>query len=281
MRIVLTGGAGRLGGVVAQRLLSSGHSLLILDRQHPQLAALAGVPFQHSDLSDAEALRQAFAGHDALVHLAAIPNPIGHAQEAVFANNVVTSYNALLAAADAGVRKVCMASSINAIGGAFSRRARYDYFPVDESHSSYNEEAYSLSKWVGEAQADSIARLHGDMTISSLRFHGLTKRVERTDPALPDVPPERRIRVANHLWGYTDMDSAADAVEKTLHAAFAGHQAFFVVAPHTIFSPDVSSRALAAKHYPDVPIRGAFEANASFYDCGKAGRMLGWAHQDV
>ncbi len=280
MRVVLTGGSGRLGSVVASQLLASRHELLILDRQPPKLESLAAVCFEQSDLSEADALRRLFAGFDALVHLAAIPNPIGHAPETVFANNAVTSYNALLAAAEAGVRRVCMASSINAIGGAFSRRARYDYLPVDESHPSYNEDAYSLSKWVGEAQADSIARLHADMTISSLRFHGLTKRAERSDATLQDVPPERRVRVVNHLWAYTDIDSAAIAVEKTLHASFGGHQAFFIVAPRTIFSADIASRDLAAEHFPGTPIRGPLPANAGFYDCGKAERMLGWVHQD-
>ncbi len=280
MRVALTGGSGRLGSVVAVHLLACGHDLLILDRQPPKLEALAAVRFEQSELNDTDALRRLFAGCDALVHLAAIPNPIGHAPEMVFANNAVTSYNALLAAADAGVRKVCMASSINAIGGAFSRRARYDYLPVDEAHPSYNEDAYSLSKWVGEAQADSIARLHAGMTISSLRFHGLTKRAERSDAALPDVPPERRLRVVNHLWAYTDIDSAAIAVEKTLHATFTGHQAFFIVAPRTIFSSDIASRDLADEHFPGTPLRAPLLANAGFYDCAKAERLLGWVHQD-
>lgn len=110
----------------------------------------------------------------------------------MFANNVVTAYNVLLAAAETGVTRICLASSINAIGGAWSRSARYDYLPLDEAHPSYNEDAYSLSKWVGEAQADSIARRYAGVAISSLRLHGLNKRLERTDASLAGIPAEFR-----------------------------------------------------------------------------------------
>jgi hypothetical protein len=45
----------------------------------------------------------------------------------------------LSAAATLGIQRVCSASSINAIGGAFSRAPRYDYFPIDEQHPTYVE----------------------------------------------------------------------------------------------------------------------------------------------
>ena len=81
-------------------------------------------------------------------------------------NNVVSSYNALRAAATAGVRRVCQASSVNAIGGRFSRwPPRYDYFPVDEQHPTYAEDPYSLSKWICEQQADAIAALESALPV--------------------------------------------------------------------------------------------------------------------
>jgi nucleoside-diphosphate-sugar epimerase len=281
LRIVVTGGSGRFGTVVVKLLAAQGHEIVLLDRQRPKDELPAGVRFRTSDLGDAAALRGLFGGFDALVHLAAIPNPLHHPPETVFANNVVTTYNVLLAAAETGVTKICLASSINAIGGAWSRRARYDYLAVDEAHPSYNEDAYSLSKWVGEAQADSIARRYDGLTISSLRLHGLNKRVERTDASLAGVPAELQRRVVNHLWGYVDIDSAARAVALSLQATFIGHEAFFIVAPRTIFSPDIASRDMAARHYPDVPLRAALHENAGFYDCAKAGRLLGWRHEDL
>src|SRR6202011_523388 len=94
-----------------------------------------------------------------------------HADYVVHNNNVAGSYNVLSAAARLGITRVCQASSINATGGAFSRRPRYDYFPLDEVHPTYNEDPYSLSKWICEQQGDSFARRYEHMSIASLRFH--------------------------------------------------------------------------------------------------------------
>jgi UDP-glucose 4-epimerase len=281
LKTVLTGGSGRFGAVVAKLLAGQGHEILLLDRQPPKDELPAGVRFEANDLGDAAVLRSLFAGFERVVHLAAIPNPLHHPPETVFANNVVTTYNVLLAAAETGVTKICLASSINAIGGAWSRRARYDYLPVDEAHPSYNEDAYSLSKWVGEAQADSIARRYAGLTISSLRLHGLNKRLERTDASLAGIPAESRHRVVNHLWGYVDIESAAKAVALSLRATFTGHEAFFIVAPRTVFLPEIASRDLAARHYPGVPLHAALHENAGFYDCAKSERLLGWRHKDL
>ena len=59
---------------------------------------------------------------------------MSHANHVVFNENSAGNYNALSAAATVGIKRVCLASSINAIGGVFSRQPRYDYFPLDEQH---------------------------------------------------------------------------------------------------------------------------------------------------
>ena len=47
-------------------------------------------------------------------------------------------------------------------------------------------------------------------------------------------------------------------------------------------APDIAlnenSRDLAARHFPGVPIRGAFDGRASFMTSAKAERLLGWVH---
>jgi UDP-glucose 4-epimerase len=283
MRVVITGGAGRFGAVTARRLSAAGHELVLLDRSEPKFELPAGSTFALDDLSSRARLHKHFAGAQAVVHLAAIPQPMTDPAEMVFDNNVTTTYHVLLAAVDAGVTHVCSASSINAIGAAYSRAAHFDYFPVDEQHPTYNEDPYSLSKWVGELAADSIARLHPHMTISSLRLHGLgkIKDRERRDPTMADIPPELRRRAVNHLWGYVDIDSSAEAVERCLHATFRGHEVFFIVSPRTVFVPEVSSAELAATHFPDVPLRTFLEANAGLFSCDKALQLLGWRHSDI
>jgi UDP-glucose 4-epimerase len=280
MNIGLTGVSGRFGTVVTRLLLAEGHRVRGIDRAEPAQPLPDGVAFAQDDLSDRARLSALLCGCDALIHLAAIPQPRSDPPEVVFGNNVLTSYNALLAAVDCGIRKICLASSINAIGGAYSKDARYDYFPVDEQHPTYNEDAYSLSKWVMEAQADSIARAHPGLTISSLRIHGLGKRVERSGPDDPTIPADRRHAVRNHLWAYVDVQSAARATLLALHADFTGHEVFFIVAPRTIFGASTASADLAARHYPGTPVHKSLPGNAGFYDCSKADRLLGWRHED-
>lgn len=284
MKVAVTGGNGRFGRVVIAHLVRSGYDVVNIDRTLPEGASAdppnAGT-FISLDLADLPALTRALEGCDAVIHLAAIPSPVHVPEPDVYVNNTITSYNVLFAAADLGIEKVCLASSINAIGGAYSRTARYDYFPVDERHPTYNEDAYSLSKWVMEQQADSFARRHERMTIASLRLHGLHKlSTRRTLEEINQLDEVVRRRVANHLWAYTDIDAAARACIAALHATYTGHEVFFIVAPTTIFTPDIHSAELARQFYPGVPIVGDLSSNAGFYNCAKAERLLGWRHDD-
>ena len=131
------------------------------------------------DTRDYANLAEGLRGCDALVHLAAHRSPLTQPDTVVYNDNTISSYNALSAAAALGISRVCLASSVNALGGAFSRRARYDYFPLDEDHPTYAEDPYSLSKWVLECQADAFARRYLTMQIASLRFHWLMESRER------------------------------------------------------------------------------------------------------
>ncbi len=207
-----------------------------------------------------------------MIHMAAIPTPTRNPDHVVHNNNVVGSYNALRAAVENGILRICQASSVNAIGQAYSRAPRYDYFPIDEDHPNYAEDPYSLSKWICEQQADAFARRYEGISIASMRFHWV----------LPDrgVAAERYRdpgwRVEKHLWAYTRRDAAADACLRAVAADLGGHEVFYIVAPDT--AADTPSRELAARHFPDVPIRGDFPGRSSFMTSAKAGRLLGWVH---
>ncbi len=278
MDIAVTGGSGRLGQVVIAHLIAQGrHTLRSLDRALSQrMRQFAGAvrPIQ-LDLADLPALTGALRGCEAVIHLAAHPGPHGQPPGVVYANNTLASFNLLYAASSLGIQQVCLASSVNAVGGAGSRSGRYDYFPVDETHPTYNEDDYSLSKWVMEQQADSFARRNPEMTLSSLRFH-----------ALPDEPVEPQGSLegadgpgARTLWGWTLIGEAARACELAIQASYSGHEVFFITAPRT--NSTIPSMELARYAYPSVPVRGDLSGHKSFYDCSKAARMLGWVHSNV
>jgi len=270
MKIAVTGGNGRFGRVVVRLLKNGGHDVLNIDQAASERHN-SDVPFFAANMRDLDALTNALQGHDGVVHLAAIPSPQSAPAPEVYANNTIGSYHVLFACAQLGIKKVCLASSINSIGGAYSRAARYDYFPVDEAHPTYNEDAYSLSKWVLEAQADSFARRYEDMTLSTLRFHGLV-------PTRYDGTPRMESpTMVNHLWAYTHIDDAAKACELCLQATWRGHERFFIVGPRTVVT--VPSLELAARFYPQTKLNGDLSGDRSFYDCSKAKRLLGWEHR--
>jgi nucleoside-diphosphate-sugar epimerase len=275
MRIAITGGSGRIGRAVTQQALSHGHSVVCIDQAPPaQDTAHPHVTFIQADLTHYPDFEQALHGCDALVHLAAIPSPRAHPDHVVHNNNVVCSYNALSAAVRLGISRVCQASSINAVGGAYSRWPHYDYFPLDEQHLTYNEDPYSLSKWICEQQADSFARRYADMTIASLRFHWVVP--DRAAAAQrQDELGEMSVK---HLWAYTRLAAAARACLLALTAPFQGHAALYIVAPET--TAQTPSLELKRQFFPDVPLRGDLSGNRGFFSCHKAEQLLGWRHDE-
>jgi UDP-glucose 4-epimerase len=277
MRIAVTGGSGELGRTLVPYLLEPGHAVVSIDRTLPPPDFSRPRPWAEHMAADTRDFGQVVGclrGCDAVIHLAAHRSPMGQPDTVVYVDNTASSYNVLSAAATLGINRVCLASSINAIGGAFSRAPRYEYFPVDEQHPTYAEDPYSLSKWVLEQQADAFARRFEDMRIASLRFHGLMDSRERAAKFATFPHPIH----ARHLWAYTLLSAASRACLLAITADFSGHEVFYIVAPDTTMSEP--SLDLARQHYPDTPIRGDLSGHAGFFDCGKAERLLGWKHEE-
>jgi len=271
MKIGVTGGNGDMGRSLIPYLLEQNHTIISLDRTLPAERA-PGVSFLIADTRDFGQMVASFQGCDALIHLAAIRAPVNHPHPVVYADNTISSYNVLYAASVLGIKRVCLASSINAIGGAFSRSPRYDYFPVDEKHPTYSEDPYSLSKWVLEQQGDAFARRYEWMTIASLRFHMLIDERARAVQATARMGGN----AIRHLWSYTLLHEASRACLLSITADFTGHEVFYITAPHT--AAEAPSLELAHEHYPHTEIRGDLSDHTGFINCAKAGQILGWKH---
>jgi UDP-glucose 4-epimerase len=274
MRIAVTGGTGRVGRAIVEMALADGHEVVSIDQTPPtNNTQQPKLTFIQADLTDYQAFLQAIRGSDALIHMAAIPAPGHHPDHQVHNNNVVTSYNALRAAVEVGITRVCQASSVNATGLAYSRWPHFDYFPLDEQHPTYNEDPYSLSKWICEEQGNSFARRYEKMVIASLRFHGVVPKRSDMVQALHHGHTDA---MTKNLWAYTLSEAASRSCLLSLTADFTGHEVFYIVAPDTI--TNTASLELKEKFYPDVPVRGDLSGNKSFFDSSKAERMLGWKH---
>jgi nucleoside-diphosphate-sugar epimerase len=279
MQIGVTGGNGDLGRVLIPHLLAQGHAVVSLDRalpSQPPNAAPGRLAYKVADVRSFGEVVASLAGCEAVIHLAAHRSPGGAPDHLVYNENTAGSYNILSAAATLGIQRVCLASSINAIGGVFSRAPRYDYFPVDERHPTYAEDPYSLSKWVLEQQGDAFARRFPSMRLSSLRFHWIlptrARAIEISGGAVMSAMATR------HLWAYTLTAEAARTCLLAVTADFTGHEVFYIVAPTTVAAQP--SLELARQYYPQTPLRADLPGQAGFFNCAKAEQLLGWRHQE-
>src|SRR5215510_4455072 len=96
MRIAVTGGNGDMGRNLIPYLLEQNHTVVSIDRALPTIN-IPGVNFIIADTRDFGQLAASLRGCDALIHLAAIRSPLNHPDPVVYANNTISSYNALSA----------------------------------------------------------------------------------------------------------------------------------------------------------------------------------------
>jgi UDP-glucose 4-epimerase len=277
MKIAITGGNGGLGRSLVPTLLDQGHEVTSIDLSLPSKSFPRPTPSANyliANVTDFGELVSSVQGCDAIIHLAAHISPMRSPHPVVYSENTTGSYNVLYAAAILGIKRVCLASSINAIGGVYSRTPRYDYFPVDEQHPTYAEDPYSMSKWALEQQGDAFARRYEEMSIASLRFHWLLDKRERAVKHAQAFS----LGTIRHLWAYTLFSAANRACLLSLTADFKGHEVFYIVGPRTcVREPSLD---LARQHFPNTLIRGDLSGNSGFFDCSKAERILGWRHED-
>jgi thioester reductase-like protein len=166
VRILVTGGAGRVGKMVVSRLAGQGYDVHVIDSKPD--AELPGATYAQCDILNFDSVREQIKGCDKVVHLAAIPSPISFPAATVFQVGVAGTFNVFEAAAQEGIKRVAHASSINALGCAWNiDDMNIRYFPIDEKHPTRTTDPYSLSKQLVEDIGDYYWRRDG---ISSMAF---------------------------------------------------------------------------------------------------------------
>jgi len=147
VHILVTGGMGGVGRPTVEWLVDRGYAVRVLDLKVDR--PINGAECLEGDITDFASLGPMMAGIDAVIHLAAIPDPDLGPEHTIFHVNVGGTFNVLRAAADAGIRRVVCASSINALGynyGIAFPEGQLRYFPIDEAHPTYTTDPYSFSK---------------------------------------------------------------------------------------------------------------------------------------
>ena len=274
-KIVVTGGSGRLGQFVIRELLTHRYEVLSLDRVPPREKLCAT---WIADLRHPGDLFEATNGAYGVVHLGAYQAPNLAPDAETFSNNVTATYNLLRAAADLGVKKVVIASSTAAFGFIYAKNLwAPDYLPLDESHPSKPQDSYGLSKVVGEQIADSIATVHKEMTISSLRFPGVNFDLSYASFRDRWLNPQTR---ASGFWSYIDARDAAMACRLALEVEFRGHEVFIASAPNNCMTQPTLE--LIRKYLPQgAKIKQVSGTHWSCVDSAKAQRILGFKPSHV
>ncbi|MFF2483442.1 NAD-dependent epimerase/dehydratase family protein [Paenibacillus sp. NPDC058071] len=249
--VVVTGSEGKLGRFVIEDLNRAGYRVIGTDNRPPKDGRYYA-QYVQADLSQLGEVYGILAGADAVVHLAAVPNPINFSPERIFANNMMSAYNVMEAASKLGIKRVVTGSSESAYGFCW---AKYpfapDYFPVDEEHRLLPQESYGLSKGLCEDIGDMFARRVG-MEVFALRFSLLLgpEEYQREIDFFADTARHHRI-----LWSYVDARDAAAACRLALEApAPAKNRACRLGITASDPLSDTDALTLAKRHYPQVPL---------------------------
>jgi nucleoside-diphosphate-sugar epimerase len=271
VRVLVTGGSGRLGQFAIAELLEHGHEVVNADRRRGP----DGGPktrFVETDLSDVGQVAGLLKDCDAVVHLGAIPAPWSHADEVVFTNNTINTYSVFQAAWITDIPKVAFASSASAYGMAWSVASRPPLFvPVDETHPFLVAEPYGLSKEVDERTAEMFHRRSG-MQAVGLRFHWVANPDELT--GVRERGGGDPTQHPNNLWGYVDARDAASAIRLAIEVDGLGFEAFNITAADTLCAEP--TQELIDRFFPGIDQRAALPGHATCFPIEKAERLLGW-----
>ncbi|HLV34984.1 MAG TPA: NAD(P)-dependent oxidoreductase [Spirillospora sp.] len=269
-KVLVTGSDGRIGRVVVKELQEHGYEVTAADL-HPTQPWLTQL-INFEDLGQVIGVMQ---GHDAVIHLAAIPSPVRHTAEVVFRNNVMAHFNVLEAATILGIKNVVTASSLSALGYAYRHRHFNPVrIPIDETHPLLSQDTYGLSKMVGEVLCEGFLRRTPDMSLVSLRFTAVIDDDWRVS-FIQRQQEGNAGRFSGAFWTYVDVRDAALSCRLSMEYDRPGHEAFYITAPNIYLNEPVEE--LLKQHYPgDYPVADHIRGQVSPVDCSKAERLLGW-----
>ncbi|MBP8951847.1 MAG: SDR family oxidoreductase [Armatimonadetes bacterium] len=185
---LVTGGAGFIGSNITRALLEAGDTVRVLDNfatgRRDNLSGIEeSVALFEEDIRDLEAIRPAFEGADYVLHQAALPSVPRSVKDPVSTTeaNVNGTLNVLIAARDAGVKRVVMASSSSVYGSN-------PELPKHEGMRPLPISPYAASKLADEAYAASFTHVYGLETVCLRYFNVFGPRQDPTSQYAAVIP---------------------------------------------------------------------------------------------
>ncbi len=285
MRIVVTGGSGRLGRTLVTGLADAGHEIVSIDREPTAALEREGITQSPLDLTDADATASALVATsaDALIHLAAIAVPFSAPEDVIIRTNAALAQSVLGGAVRAGIHRVVAASSPTVIGYGAPRGWTPERLPLDETSPTEPWNAYALSKLLIEQTVDMLRRQAGDDVrfasfrpcyviapeewAGALTQQGHTVLDRLDDPGLS----------APALFNYVDARDVAAFTDMLLAALddIPNGERFFVGADDALARRPLSE--LLPEFHPGTEhAAAALTGTSPAFSSGKAARLLGW-----
>ncbi|WP_067052289.1 SDR family oxidoreductase [Methanofollis ethanolicus] len=285
MKYIVTGGAGFIGSHIAEALRDE-HEVVVIDdfsTGHPENLRGFDVTLVEGNVADLPLLKRIFAGADGVFHQAAIASvPKSVADPlATHQANLTGTLNVLLAARDAGVRKVVLASSSAVYGESPELPKREGMLPEPLS-------PYAVSKLAGEHYAASFSRLYGLQAVCLRYFNVFGPRQDPSSPYSGVISIfADRILAGRPITIYGDGEQTrdfvyvADVVRANLRAMEGGAEGVFNIARGRTTTLNALAETMMRAAGRTVEV-GHAEARAgdirhSCADITRAQETLGWA----
>ncbi|MGB7948805.1 MAG: NAD(P)-dependent oxidoreductase [Candidatus Binatia bacterium] len=272
MKILITGGLGKVGQFVVRELLDTrngrvAHQLTVLDRiPGPERSA---VKYLMGDIQDLGQVMEATAGAEAVIHLAAIHNPNIATTSLTYQTNVNGTFNVHHAAFRLGVRRVVSASSNAVVGWSYDETFEPNYLPIDEAHPLRPTDVYGLSKEIGETIARSYARKGVETVV--LRPSGVVT------PEELDHMKQQGGREPNGFFAYSYVDARdlASAFRLAVERPMARDTVLFVVADDSTVAEPLCD--LYPRLRPSIGSKAkSLTGSRGAYSNLRARELLGW-----
>jgi nucleoside-diphosphate-sugar epimerase len=286
---LVTGGAGFIGSHLVQTLLGRGERVRVADdlstgRRSNLDVVGDGAEILIGDLADPAFARETVAGVDYVLHQAAIPSVPRSVADPLTSHraNLDATVALLVAARDAGVRRVVYAGSSSAYGDAPVLPKREDMTPSPLS-------PYALQKLVGEQYLQMFTRLYGLDTVTIRYFNVFGPRQDPSSPYSGVIAlfVSRMLRgEAPSIVGdgeqtrdFTYVDNVVDGVLRAATAPAAAGHVINVATGERISINQLASalqRLLGVEVTPEhVPPRQG-DVRDSLADISKARELLGY-----
>ncbi len=169
--VLVTGGAGFIGSHLVEALLRRGERVRVFDNfstgRHENVKHLHDdIELIEGDLRDFDAVRRAVAGVEVVFHQAALASVQRSVDDPMTTNavNVTGTLHVLMAARDAGVRRVVFASSSSVYGDTPT-------LPKVETQAPQPLSPYAVSKLAGEQYCMAFSVVYGLPSIALRYFN--------------------------------------------------------------------------------------------------------------